>query len=138
MKRWIALGCGTLFGVGLALSGMTHPDRVLAFLDVAGIWNPGLLFVLGGAVSVAFIGFRWVLHRPAPWCAPAFYLPVLSKPDRALLAGSLLFGIGWGISGYCPGPAVALLAAPNDELLVFLPALLVGGGLCRLLHGASH
>jgi uncharacterized membrane protein YedE/YeeE len=126
-----ALLAGLIFGAGLAISGMTNPLKVLAFLDVGGDWDPSLLFVLGGAVGVTAIAFRFILRRPAPLLDSRFQLPAATAIDRPLLVGSLLFGIGWGISGYCPGPAIALLATPATEALVFLPALLAGSWLQR-------
>jgi len=129
MTKIVALISGLIFGFGLALSGMTHPEKVLGFLDVAGQWDPSLLFVLGGAVTVTVISFRVILKLRAPVFAAAFLVSEAVSLDWPLLIGSSLFGAGWGISGYCPGPAVALLAAPNWELWVFLPAMLLGYGL---------
>ncbi len=129
----VNLVAGLLFGLGLALSGMTHPEKVLGFLDFAGHWDASLLFVLGGAVGVTVVAFRFVLRQPKPLLAEKFYLPTRKQIDLPLLAGAVIFGIGWGISGYCPGPAVALLAAPeNREVWLFLPALLTGQLLYRL------
>jgi len=121
-----ALLSGLLFGVGLALAGMTHPEKVLGFLDVTGLWDASLLFVLGGAVIVTAIGFHFILKKSSPILDTQFHLPVKTKIDRSLIIGSVLFGIGWGISGYCPGPAIALLAAPGNETWLFLPAMLAG------------
>ena len=126
MGNLSALVAGLVFGFGLAISGMTHPPTVLGFLDVAGQWSPSLLLVLGGAVVVATVGFRAARLLDKPVFAKIFSLPGTTKIDRPLITGAILFGIGWGISGYCPGPAIALLAAPNRELLIFLPALLLG------------
>lgn len=123
---------GLVFGYGLALSGMTNPDKVLDFLDVAGDWDPSLVFVLGGAVVVFAIAFRFILRRSRPLFGQRFELPSARDIDGPLVVGAILFGIGWGISGYCPGPAVASLAAPNWETWVFLPAVLVGALLHRL------
>ncbi len=122
-----SLGAGIVFGAGLALSGMTSPLRVLAFLDVASnAWDPTLLIVLASAVGVATLAFALILRRPAPLLAPAFDLPRQTAIDTALVAGAIVFGVGWGISGYCPGPAIAQLAAPSWEAAVFLPALFAG------------
>ena len=129
MANIIALVTGLIFGLGLAISGMTHTEIVLGFLDVAGQWNPSLLFVLGGAVSVTLASFQLIRKLPKPVFANAFIVTEATNIDRPLVIGSALFGIGWGISGYCPGPAIALLAAPNWELWVFLPAMLLGYGL---------
>jgi uncharacterized membrane protein YedE/YeeE len=127
MRYLFQLISGLVFGVGLALAGMTSPQKVLAFLDVSGSWDPALLFVLGGAVVTAAIGFHWILKRRKPLFDQRFHLNPASKPDRALLLGSVLFGIGWGISGYCPGPAIALLAVPgNPESAIFLSGLASG------------
>ena len=127
MKRnlasWLA---GLVFGFGLALSGMTHPEKVLNFLDVAGAWDASLLFVLGGAVCVTVLTFRFILRMKKPLLAERFFITKETHLDRPLIVGAVLFGIGWGISGYCPGPAVALLASPNWELLAFLPAAILG------------
>ena len=128
---------GLLFGFGLALSGMTRPRKVLGFLDVAGHWDPSLAFVLGGAVVVATIAFRVVLRRNAPLLAASFDLPKNRAIDAPLIGGALLFGIGWGIAGYCPGPALAQLAAPNRETLYFLPAMIAGWWLYRVTAGVG-
>lgn len=127
-----AAASGLLFGFGLALSGMTNPDKVLDFLDVAGDWDPSLLFVLGGAVAVALVAFRFILRRSQPLLEVRFTLPTARGIDGPLVVGAVVFGIGWGISGYCPGPAVASLAAPNWETWVFLPSVLIGALLHRL------
>ncbi len=127
MKRSLAsLLAGLIFGFGLALSGMTHPEKVLAFLDMAGNWDASLLFVLGGAVGVTVVTFRFILRRNTPLLADKFFMTDEFRIDRPLILGASLFGIGWGISGYCPGPAIALIAAPNWELWAFLPAMIVG------------
>ncbi|MFT4198694.1 MAG: YeeE/YedE family protein [Pseudoxanthomonas sp.] len=133
MKRSAAaLAAGAVFGLGLAIAGMTDPRKVLGFLDVAGDWDPSLLLVLGSAVVVAFVGYRLVQRQPAPLFDAQFRLPRNAHIDAPLVAGALLFGIGWGIAGYCPGPAIATLAYANRELLLFLPALLLGQWLHRL------
>ncbi len=129
MTNIVALVSGLIFGFGLAISGMTHTEIVLGFLDVAGQWNPNLLFVLGGAVSVTVASFHFIGKLGKPVFADRFIVTDANKIDRPLVIGSTLFGVGWGISGYCPGPAVALLAAPNWELWIFLPAMLSGYGL---------
>ncbi len=126
MNHLTTLLSGLIFGFGLALSGMTQPKKVLDFLDMSGAWDPSLLFVLGGAVGVTVIAFRFVTKRTKPVYSEKFHLSDIRHVDHPLLIGSALFGIGWGMSGYCPGPAVALLAAPNWELYAFLPAMLSG------------
>lgn len=129
MKRMsIALAAGALFGLGLAVSGMTNPDKVLNFLDLAGRWDPSLALVMGGALLVSVPGFALIRrHRPDACAAPAY-----QHVDTRLLAGSALFGIGWGIAGYCPGPALANLAHAG-EAIAFVGAMLAGSQLARLL-----
>ncbi|MDO8313230.1 MAG: YeeE/YedE family protein [Sideroxyarcus sp.] len=127
MKRNLAsLLAGLVFGFGLALSGMTHPEKVLGFLDVAGSWDASLLFVLGGAVGVTVVTFRFILKMRKPVLAESFVITKETHIDHPLILGAILFGTGWGISGYCPGPAIALIASPNWELLAFLPAAILG------------
>ncbi len=126
MSNFISLISGLVFGIGLALSGMTDPKIVLNFLDVTGSWNHSLLFVLGGAVTVSAASYYYIRKLSKPVFAEKFFLTEAKSIDRPLVIGSALFGIGWGISGYCPGPAIALLASPNWELLAFLPALFAG------------
>jgi uncharacterized membrane protein YedE/YeeE len=138
MPNIVALVTGLVFGFGLAISGMTHTEIVLGFLDVAGKWNPSLLFVLGGAVSVTVTTFYWIRKLPKPFFAATFIVTEVKNIDCPLVIGSAMFGIGWGISGYCPGPAIALLAAPNWEAWVFLPALLFGYGLHDFMSKKSE
>jgi uncharacterized membrane protein YedE/YeeE len=130
-KLLFALLSGALFGFGLVVSGMTQPAKVLGFLDIAaltdGHWDPSLAFVMGGAVAVTLIGFA-VTPRPGrrPWAAPVFALPSREQIDAPLLAGAALFGIGWGLAGYCPGPALAVLLTGQRDGLIFATAMLVG------------
>jgi uncharacterized membrane protein YedE/YeeE len=126
IRNLTSLLAGLVFGFGLALSGMTHPEKVLGFLDVTGNWNASLLFVLGGAVGVTVVTFRFILRRNKPVFEARFFITKETKIDHPLILGATLFGIGWGISGYCPGPAIALIASPNWELLAFLPAAIAG------------
>jgi hypothetical protein len=133
-----SLVSGLLFGAGLAISGMTHPQKVIGFLDITGRWDPSLLFVLGGAVGVTLIAFRFVLRRSLPILDDHFHIGRETRIDAPLLFGSAIFGVGWGITGYCPGPAIALAAAPNRELLVFLPALLIGSAAQMALRSRRH
>ncbi|WP_372614820.1 DUF6691 family protein [Halomonas sp.] len=122
---------GLVFGLGLAISGMTDPARVLGFLDVAGAWDPTLMFVLGGAVVTNFIGYRLVLRRKAPLYGNAFQLPTRQDLDARLIGGATLFGIGWGLSGYCPGPAFASIAGLTGPLVAMLVAMVAGWFLAR-------
>jgi uncharacterized membrane protein YedE/YeeE len=134
MKRvtLAALGSGGLFGLGLAISGMTDARRVLAFLDVFGSFDPTLGFVLGGALLTTTLLYRFVLRRGGPVWARSFKLPQAKHVDRRLLGGSALFGFGWGLAGYCPGPALASLGLGAVEALWFIPAMLAGSLLHRL------
>ncbi|MEQ1437767.1 YeeE/YedE family protein [Fontimonas sp. SYSU GA230001] len=117
----ISLLSGTLFGVGLAVAGMTDPDKVKNFLDLAGTWDPSLSFVMGAALLVVTPGYRLVFRRPWPLYAERFQLPTATDLDARLIGGSAIFGIGWGLGGYCPGPAVTSLSTfSSGALLVFL------------------
>jgi uncharacterized membrane protein YedE/YeeE len=127
----VALLAGTVFGLGLSVAQMTDPLKVLGFLDVAGDWDPSLLFVMGGALALATLAFRFVLRRPAPVLDDRFHLSTALRVDAKLVGGSVLFGIGWGLAGYCPGPALASLGFANAEALWFVPAMLAGTALQR-------
>ena len=122
-----ALAAGILFGMSLMLSGMTNPGEVLGFLDWTGVWSPDLIGVLGSAVLVSLIGFQFARRSEKPWFEAEFPTLPRQSIDRSLLIGAMLFGIGWGLAGYCPGPALAGLALGNEEVLVFLGAMLCGG-----------
>lgn len=126
MSVLVNLGLGLLFGIGLVVSGMSDPAKVLNFLDLFGTFDPSLAFVMGGAVLVAFIGFRLVLHREAPLMAPRFQIPTRRDIDARLIVGPALFGIGWGLGGFCPGPAFTALVLGAAGTLVFVPAMLAG------------
>ncbi|HZY33614.1 MAG TPA: DUF6691 family protein, partial [Rhodanobacter sp.] len=106
MRAWIAFAAGLLFGLGLSLGGMTQPAVVLGFLDIFGAWDPRLVFVMAGAVLTTAVGYRLVLRRPRPLLAERFQWPTSRRIDVRLVGGAALFGIGWGIAGYCPGPAL--------------------------------
>lgn len=122
-----ALAAGLLFGGGLTLSQMVNPAKVLGFLDVTGSWDPSLAFVLAGAVGTAALGFLIVRrHRPAPLFAVAFDSPSGRGIDGRLVIGAALFGIGWGLVGLCPGPALAALAVAPDQVVLFVLAMLSG------------
>ena len=125
----VPLGSGLLFGAGLALGGMTDPARVRGFLDWFGVWDPTLAFVMAGATLVMAVA--WLIHRrlTKPLLAERFFVPDRGRIDRRLVAGSALFGIGWGIAGLCPGPAVANLAFHPLAILPFLVAMIAGQAL---------
>jgi len=117
---------GLIFGLGLCLSGMADPAVVIGFLDLAGDWNPALLFVMAGGVAVTFIGYRIVLDRGRPLWSEKFLLPATTAIDTPLVSGAVIFGIGWGLAGYCPGPALVSLASGRAEIVVFVAAMLIG------------
>ena len=124
---------GLLFGLGLAISGMTDPARVLGFLDIAGAWDPTLIFVLGAAVGTTFVGYRLVFARGTPLFSTQFQLPTKHELDAKLLGGAALFGVGWGLSGYCPGPAIASIGGLTLPLLALLAAMVVGWWIAQRL-----
>jgi uncharacterized membrane protein YedE/YeeE len=130
VSRFVALLVGALFGLGLAISRMVDPDKVLAFLDVgaiaAGAWDPSLALVLAGAVVTNLVGYRLVLRRPHPLLSERFHLPTRRDLDGRLIGGAALFGIGWGLAGYCPGPGLAALSQGSVDAAVFCVALVIG------------
>lgn len=128
-----ALAAGLLFGAGLALSDMVNPARVLAFLDVAGAWDPTLAFVMAGAVLASAIGYAVSRRRKAPLFGARFFIPENRQLDRQLIGGAALFGIGWGLVGYCPGPAVAGLMFGMWQPWLFVAAMLAGMMLHRIV-----
>lgn len=129
MRSFSSFISGFLFGLGLILSGMTDPRNIIGFLDVTGSWNPQLAMVMLGAVSVTYFAFRYVNRRVRSWLGEPIDLPKSRTIDVRLLAGAMLFGIGWGLVGYCPGPALASLASLEQTPLLFVLAMLVGMGL---------
>jgi len=136
MRNVIALLCGLVFGVGLAVSGMTDTAKVLGFLDVFGHWVPDLAFVMGGAVCVTLLAFPLVLRRAKPILSASFSLPANTSIDGRLLGGAALFGIGWGIYGYCPGPALSALLYLDYKTAVFVPSMLIGMALANRVDPA--
>ena len=134
MRILLALLIGMVFGTGIAVSGMANPAKVLNFLDIAGAWDPSLAFVMGGALAVAFLGYRIVLRRPAPLLDSRFHLPTGRDIDLPLIGGSALFGIGWGIAGFCPGGSIPALGLGRPEALLFTIAMLAGILLARFLR----
>lgn len=132
---------GLIFGVGISISGMANPAKVLNFFDVAGTWDPSLIFVMGGALVVTFLGYRIVLRRPAPLLGSKFHLPDNSHIDARLLGGAALFGVGWGIAGFCPGGALPALGTGQADVFLFVGALIAGiyaaKGLITLTHARA-
>lgn len=128
---------GLLFGIGIVVAGMFNPAKVLNFFDIAGTWDPSLIFVMGGALVTTFIGYRLVFGRAAPAFADAFQVPTNSKIDKRLLGGSALFGVGWGIAGFCPGGALPALGTGRWEVFVFTGAVIVGILIAKFLQSVS-
>ena len=118
--------CGLIFGMGLLISGMSNPDKVLSFLDLFGNWDPSLMFVMAGAIAVAAVAFTWARGRTLSLFEEPFRLPTKKEIDRRLILGSLGFGVGWGLAGFCPGPAIAALGTAASEAVVFVSAMLIG------------
>lgn len=133
MKLFFALITGLVFGIGLAISGMMNPAKVLNFFDIAGTWDPSLMFVMGGAVLVTFVGYRLVWRRNEPLFDGQFHIPSSNEIDRRLVGGSAMFGIGWGIAGFCPGPAIAALGTGRWEAALFVASVVAGLGIRRLM-----
>lgn len=133
MRSLLTFLVGILFGTGISLSGMANPAKVINFFDVTGTWDPSLAFVMGGAVIVAFIGYRVVLRRTAPVFEPTFDIPKNRRVDAKLLFGAAIFGVGWGIAGFCPGGALPALGTLNSDVIVFVAALIVGMMVTRVL-----
>ena len=134
--KWLelafAFASGVVFGLGLAVSGMANPAKVLAFLDVAGEWDPTLAFVMAGALIVTTPAFHFILRRHRPLFSVKFVLPTLQHVDRRLVLGSALFGVGWGIAGLCPGPAVTDLVTGNASIIMFVAAMIAGAAAANL------
>ena len=126
MRYLSLLLLGVLFGVGLAISGMAQPAKVVGFLDIFGAWDPSLAFVMGSALIVAHFGFKWVLNRPSPILSGGFQLPSAKHIDSRLVIGASFFGIGWGLSGFCPGPALVALGSGHPEVITFVVSMFVG------------
>jgi uncharacterized membrane protein YedE/YeeE len=128
-----ALMSGVIFGLGLAISQMINPAKVTGFLDVTGNWDPSLALVMGGAVAVTFIAFRLTRRSGTPLFDSMFHRPGKTRIDAPLVLGSAVFGVGWGLSGYCPGPGIATLVTGSSEALVFVAAMIAGSFACRLI-----
>lgn len=128
LQRISEFGIGLVFGLGLIISGMTDPGKVLGFLDLAGQWDPSLAFVMGGAILVGVVAFAVARKRSTSVFGGPMQLPTARHIDRRLVLGSLLFGAGWGIAGFCPGPAVVSLGTGEPKAVVFVLAMLAGMG----------
>jgi uncharacterized membrane protein YedE/YeeE len=126
----VSLACGLVFGAGLAISGMTNPAKVIGFLDLFGDWDPTLTLVMAGAVAVSTVGFAWARRLERPWFGEHFAFPTRRDIDANLVGGSVLFGLGWGLTGLCPGPAIANLSRGSFEIVLFVAAMAAGA----LLH----
>lgn len=143
MPTFFALLAGGVFGIGLIVSGMADPAKVLGFLDLAGTWDPSLIFVMGGAILVGVFAFTFARKRTVSLLGLQMRMPMTTQVDRRLVAGGVLFGIGWGIAGFCPGPALVALGMGEAKALVFVVAMLLGMGVFELLErrkalSASH
>ena len=128
MNRFVEFLAGLLFGVGLLLSGMADPGKVVGFLDLAGAWDPSLLLVMGGAVAVGLVAFALARRRTTAFLGGAMQLPSATDIDARLVTGNLVFGVGWGLAGFCPGPALVALGAGHLEAVVFTLAMVAGMG----------
>lgn len=126
MKSVIAFGAALLFGMGLVLSGMTDPKAVIGFLDIFGDWKPQLILVMVGAIIVNVIAYRIVYKMEKPFISDIFHIPTLKHIDRKLLVGAALFGTGWGVAGFCPGPAIASILTFDKSVLLFVVSMIVG------------
>ena len=126
MKNIISLISGLIFGLGLIISGMTNPDKVIRFLDIAGMWDPSLMFVMIGGIAVAFVGFKFVQNKSQSVFDDPIHLPGTTHISKELVIGSLLFGAGWALAGFCPGPALVALGAGYKEAFIFVIAMIVG------------
>jgi hypothetical protein len=126
MKPFVAIACGSLFGAGLTVAGMTDPARVIGFLDVLGHWDPTLVVVMASALCISLPVFQWTKRHSGPLLDQRFFLPERTRIDRDLVLGSSLFGVGWGIAGLCPGPAIASVASGHPDIIIFVAAMTAG------------
>ena len=134
MHLFVSLITGLIFGIGLILSGMTDPAKVIAFLDLAGRWDPSLAMVMGGAILVGLVAFRFAAKRSTSLLGEPMRLPTTRATDTRLVAGSLAFGAGWGLAGFCPGPALASLLVGRSEPWIFAGAMLAGMAIFELIE----
>ncbi|MEO1250266.1 MAG: DUF6691 family protein [Pseudomonadota bacterium] len=136
-REMAAFAAGLIFGIGLCLGQMTNPAKVLAFLDVLGVWDPTLALVFIGAVLTTVVGYRLTMARGTPYLTDRFSLPGTKGVDLPLIAGAVTFGVGWGIAGFCPGPAITALGALSSEALVFLGAMILGLAIGRAIQSTN-
>ena len=134
MATFLSLLAGAVFGIGLIVSGMADPAKVLGFLDLAGAWDPSLAFVMGGAILVGALAFGFARRRTVSLLGLQMRMPTTTQLDGRLIGGSFVFGIGWGIAGFCPGPALVALGMGEQKALVFVAAMLIGMGLFELFE----
>ena len=134
MNAFFSFLAGLVFGLGLIVSGMSDPAKVLGFLDLAGKWDPSLALVMGGAVAVGVIAYALAKHRQTSWLGLPMQIPTATHIDRRLVMGGLLFGVGWGLAGICPGPALVLLGAGSAKGFIFFVAMVVGMGVFDVLQ----
>ena len=130
----ISLFCGLIFGLGLLISGMANPQKVLGFLDITGLWDPSLIIVMAGAILAALLPFQWAKNQSRSLLGQTMQLPDKTQIDRPLIVGSLLFGIGWGLAGICPGPAIVLLGLKQINAIYFVLAMLAGMWIFQILQ----
>ena len=130
----ISLFCGLIFGLGLLISGMANPQKVLGFLDITGLWDPSLILVMAGAILAALLPFQWAKNQSRSLLGQTIQLPDKTQIDRPLIVGSLLFGIGWGLAGICPGPAIVLLGLKQINAIYFVLSMLAGMWIFQILQ----
>lgn len=138
MQIFVALVGGLIFGFGLIVSGMTDPQKVIGFLDLAGNWDPSLAFVMAGAIAVGLVPFHFATRRPTALLGGEMHLPKATDIDPRLICGALLFGVGWGLAGYCPGPALASLLPGNGKPTIFVVAMVAGMVIFELIERLSQ
>lgn len=134
MQIFIALLAGLLFGIGMIVAGMTDPSKVIGFLNITGVWNPSLAFVMVGGIAIATLAFRFAATKTQSFFGSAFRIPTATQINWRLILGGLIFGIGWGLAGYCPGPALASIVTGGSKPLVFAAAMLGGMAIFELLE----
>ncbi len=132
----ITFASGLIFALGLGVAGMTQPAKVVGFLDITGAWDPSLAFVMMGAIAVHFVAYRLVPGMPAPWYGERFGIPTRRDVDKRLVAGAVLFGAGWGLGGYCPGPGLVSMTTGASPVLIFVGSMLAGMGLFQVFEAA--